>query len=52
MYVKNNGGAVLIDRGIVAGGYGYSIFILYLWYIYPIFIVYLSYVVDKEKLGL
>ena len=47
MYVKNNGGAVLIDMEIVAGGYGYSIFILYLWYIYPIFIVYLWYVVGR-----
>ena len=39
MYVKNNGGAVLIDMGIVAGGYSYSMFILYLSYIYSIFMV-------------
>ena len=41
----------MIDREIVAGGYGYSIFILYLLYIYPIFIVYLWYVIDREKGG-
>ena len=39
----------MIDRGIVAGGYGYSMFILYLSYIYPIFIVYLWYVVVREQ---
>ena len=36
MYVKNNGGAVLIDMGIVAGGY-----IIVCLSIYHIFIVYL-----------
>ena len=41
----------MIDRGIVAGGYGYSMFILYLSYIYPIFIVYLWYVVVREQGG-
>ena len=30
---------------------GYSIFIIYLWYIYPIFIVYLSYVKGCWKVG-
>ena len=29
--------------------FGYSIFIVCLWYIYPIFIVYLSYVVGEER---